>query len=375
MEWLFFAALWAAYWAFGLWLRQQISFEPDGELHGFDYNGHGDLFASTGRLIRFMRFRHPLFGFFLYPIALVGEPLAQQSTWLYWGYLCAVFSAVVTACVWMVWRLCTAICGDRFRGALCAILFAGFGYVAYLAACPESFSISMLLSLGVLAWGMRDRTEGAETAEEKRDLVMLDRIVWGALFFLSAGVTITQGAKVALAYLATHRLTRKEGWVLGISTAGLVAAGVLFYVAKLVWFGNGGYTIGDALAYNFGFIVRGVGWRERLRMLEMFFFEPVIPHGAPYHEFRIPSGYRTIVPYLACAALYVLAGIGGWRMRRTRLFRVMAAGFSVDVLIHLVCFWGMEEGQIYCGHWFHLLPLLVGGALAPRRPLQNGRGS
>ena len=48
------------------------------------------------------------------------------------------------------------------------------------------------------------------------------------------------------------------------------------------------------------------------------------------------------------------------------------AMFSVDVIIHLVFFWGMREAQIYCGQWFYALPILIAGALR-RREIQKGQ--
>lgn len=62
--------------------------------------------------------------------------------------------------------------------------------------------------------------------------------------------------------------------------------------------------------------------------------------------------------------VYLLAAVGAWRLRHTRLLRLLAVSFAVDAAIHLVCFWGMAEAQIYCAHWFYALPLLCCGALA-----------
>ena len=49
----------------------------------------------------------------------------------------------------------------------------------------------------------------------------------------------------------------------------------------------------------------------------------------------------------------------------------MAATLAVDIVIHFVFFWGMDEAQIYCGHWFYVLPILVAGAIA-KQPRPQG---
>ena len=362
LEALPFLALWAAYFAFGLWLRRQIPLEElPGELHGYDYNAHGVLF-SDHHLILFTRFRHPLFGWLMSPITLFGARLAQLSFVVFWGYLSFIFSGIVTACVWMVYRLAARIEGvGRIRAALCAAAFAGFGYMRYLAAGPESFPVSMLLALTVLWWGLHSPF----AASASRSGVLFDRVVWGTLFFLSGGITVTQGVKTALAYIASRKVTKRAcAWICGVAVA-LATVGALFYVVKLVWLGaEGGRTIGAALDELFASIPHGLSWERRLRMLEMFFCEPIIPHGAPYSVSEITQGYSAIWPYAVCAGIYLLAAVGAWRLRHTRLLRLLAVSFAVDAVIHLVCFWGMAEAQIYCAHWFYALPLLCCGALA-----------
>ena len=114
---------------------------------------------------------------------------------------------------------------------------------------------------------------------------------------------------------------------------------------------------------------QGIGWGERLRMLEMFFCEPIVPHGVPFTVSKIVQGYASAGPYVVCGAVYALAAFGAWRLRRTRLLRVLAAMFAVDALIHLAFFWGMEEAQIFCPHWFYALPILWAGAVGRRTRL------
>ena len=49
-----------------------------------------------------------------------------------------------------------------------------------------------------------------------------------------------------------------------------------------------------------------------------------------------------------------------------QIMRIIVATLSIDIVIHFVFFWGMEEAQIYCGHWFYVLPILVAGAISRR---------
>ncbi len=353
-----FLALGALYFAYGLWLRGQIPLDADpGELHGFDYNGHGLLFADH-RLILFTRFRHPLFGWLMSPIPLFGARIARLSFVAYWGYLSLIFSAIVTACVWLVYRISARIEGvGRLKAAVCASGFACFGYMRYLAAGPESFPVSMLLALAVLWWGLHSPFAGSRRR--------LDRIGWGALFLLSGGITITQGVKTALSFIVARRPSRRTWLFIAAGALALAAAGALFYAVKLVWLGgDGGRTVASAFKELFASIPHGLSWGQRLRMAEMFLCEPIIPHGAPYSVSRITEGYGSWWQYALCAATYLIAAVGAWRMRRTLLVRMLAATLAIDAAIHFACFWGMEEAQIYCAHWFYAIPLLAAGALA-----------
>lgn len=360
-EALAFFALWMIYFAYGLWLRHQIPIDAvPGELHGFDYNAHGLLFADY-RLILFTRFRHPLFGWLMSPIPLFGERLARISFVAYWGYLSLIFSAFVAASVWLAYRIMARINGvGRLRAAICAAGFACFGYMRYLAAGPESFPVSMFLALAVLGW------VGRSPADDGRKQ-LLDRVGWGVLFFLSGGITITQGVKTALAYVVARKQTRRTWLFLGGGACALAVCGTLFYIVKLVWLGReGGQTIASAFESLFESIPHGLSWGQRLRMIEMFLCEPIIPHSIPYSVSKITVGYGTWWPYALCAGIYLLAVIGAWRMRRMQIMRIIFATLAIDIVIHFVFFWGMEEAQIYCGHWFYVLPILVAGAISRR---------
>lgn len=353
-----FVGLWLAYFGFGLWARRQFPLDALGAIHGWDFNGLAEI-LSDYRQLSFIRFRHPFFGFFLSPIPLLLGRLARQDYLAYWSCLSFIFAGFTTLGVWLVYRLSLALDGvGRVRAALCTAAFAAFAYVRYMSVGPESYPISMALALATLLWIVYTRRHevGMRT----------DLAVWGALFFFAGGMTITQGVKVVLAYLVTHRLTRRAwGWLVG-GGLGILSLGAAFYLLKLVVFGDESRTVEAAFRELWAVVPQGIGWSARLRMLEMFFCEPIIPHGVSYVESKILTGYAAWWPYAVCGAIYLLAARGAWRLRREPVLRAAAAMFAVDFVIHLVFFWGMDEAQIFCGHWFYLLPVLAAAALARR---------
>jgi hypothetical protein len=212
----------------------------------------------------------------------------------------------------------------------------------------------------VLWWGVRSPfVVGRQPLQGKG---VYDKLVWFLLFVVATGITLTQGAKVVLAYLVSRRMTKRDWICLASGAAAAVLAAVGFYVVKLMLLGSGGRTVSSAFADLFSCIPHDLTIVQRLRMLEMFFFEPIVPHGVPYSVSEIVVAYSSWWQYALCAAIYLATAVGAYRMRSTLLVKMIVVMFCVDAVIHLVMFWGMSEAQIYCGHWFYVLPILIAGA-------------
>ncbi len=356
IECIVFAALWLLYFVYALWARRQFPLDAPDAIHGWDFNGLAEILSDWHRLT-FVRFRHPLFGLFLAPIPLLLGRVAQLNYMVYWGCLSFIFSGFTALGVWLTYRVCISLKGvERGDAAIATAVFASFAYVRYMAVGPESYPISMVLALATLLW--------IQYAATRPRSARLDVAVFVVLFVLAGGVTITQGVKVVLAFMATHSLTRRvRGWLFG-GGAAILALGAASYAFKLAVLGDGGRTVGDAIAELLSALPHGVGLNERLRMLEMFFLEPIVPHGAPLVEGRIVGSYCGWRQYAVCAVCYLLAAHGAWKLRRAPIMRAIVAMALVDIVIHLVLFWGMDEAQIYCAHWFYLLPIFIAAALS-----------
>lgn len=358
VERIVLAALWLAYFCYGLWARRQFSLEAQGAIHGWDFNGLASV-LSDYRNFSLMRFRHPGFLVFLSPIPLLLGRVAQLNYMVYWGCLSFIFSGFTAMGVWLVYRVAATLDGvSRGLAAGCTAAFAAFAYVRYMAVGPESYPISMVLALTALFW--------VQHTQNRRVDGRLDVAVWIALFVFAGGITITQGVKIVLAYIVTHRVSRRTWWLLFNGGVGIMVLGAGFYVLKLVVFGDGSRTIGAALQEIWAVVPQNIDLAERMRMLEMFFFEPIVSHGAAFEECRIEAGYAGWWQYGVCVGCYLLAVFGAWRLRHAWIMRAVLAMASLDVVIHLVFFWGMDEAQIYCGHWFYLLPILMAAALVRR---------
>ena len=371
--------------AFGIWVRFQmpvpIGAQRDTEIYSFDYLGYADTLCDF-RFIAYGRFRHPLWGWLMSPVTLLGHRLYAINEWTFWVFILLMFSIVMAGCVALVHRLLTRVLGLSLMEALAAtFLFISFAHVWLLGGMPETYGVSMLLALATLSWGAGSRERCAADAVtlfgekvcSKGIGRRLDSWVWGLLAVLSGGVTITQMAKTALAFWTTHRLSRRQIVLGAIGLGSVVSIVVLiFYVRVRMRVAAGMTTAGMEQAWHTladNFAPGSLPWTERLRYMWVFFSEPILVRGEPFDERMITGGYPSLLHVALLLALYGVVVASAWLNRRHVLVKMIGAMFLVDVGIHFVAGWGLMESHLYAGHWFYALPILAGmlfGRLSPR---------
>lgn len=64
--------------------------------------------------------------------------------------------------------------------------------------------------------------------------------------------------------------------------------------------------------------------------------------------------------YLFAIILYILLVAGIIRNFRERLLWLLIAMFSVDIIIHVIVGYGLQDPFIYGGHWVFIVPVLIG---------------
>jgi len=229
-----------------------------------------------------------------------------------------------------------------------------------LAACPESFNISCVLALLTLHFALYVHRH------EKTMDRQLEYAGWGTLAVFTGGITSTQVVKTAMAYFVTRRPKWKHLLLIGLGILGAgFIVGVVFMVRLYLRTAPGEYgrEFANALNNIGAFFTGGMTLMRRLECAFVFFTEPVITRGAPFSMQVLPSRYAS--PLLAALALLpaLAALVSAWFARREFIVRLIAAMFLVDVGIHFVLFWGMEEAQIYAGHWYYAIPILIGVGL------------
>jgi len=359
VRWLPWCALLVAFCAFGLHVHGRVVEAGLQQVFGYDYATYMrqirdfDWIAYTG-------FRHPGLGLVMSPVVIVSSALTKVNGFACDCFIVAVMALIGVANVWLV---------RKIAGWFAACLFLSFGFTWVLAAVPESFPLSMTCLLSVVLLCQSETPAQAGTALGRRDWI------WLALALLTTCVTITNGLKVAVAYMIFNwsriiatRISvgerRVPMWVALIAGLVIVAlAGCAFFAVRMVrWnMAHPGEvkSIAGALAQTMSWVPEGLGLLGRLKGFAVNF--AVVPL-LPMLSFSVLSKppMPSVVGLAWGTALILWAALAMCACWRIRVVRVMAGMFSVDVLIHFVCGWGLDEGWVFCAHWFWMVPVLVG---------------
>ena len=340
--------LWAAFLMFGLWMRGQVLSHGVSEVMGYDYATFMAQFRDPA-WITYTGVRHPGLGFLTAPVVLLEYVLnAAFGGTAADVLLLAFFAAVATANAWLV---------HRIGGIVAAVAFLSFSFTWLLASVPESFPLAMLTLLAVVL-----------AAQRSPDKPRLHTAVWIVMFLLCSAVTVTNGLKVAVAYLIVNRPPRRRILLLCAVAAGVAALGAGFFALRMARWNmqhpEARKTICGAIAQTASWIPAGLGFAGRLKLgLVNFFAIPV----QPWKGLGVDSALGLLLPLTVgwlgwCWAVlvYLAAIAGAWFNRHERVVQVMLGMFTVDVAIHLACGWGVAEGWLFCAHWFYMLPICIG---------------
>lgn len=351
------AGLWALFGAFGVALHEKARTVDDKgmgfvSVAGFDGEVYMRRYCDVYSIFR-IRKRHPAEAIVAAPAYVVGSAVAsragQEPAKVAQILLFAAVAAVTAGLLWLL---------TEDLGAMA--LWLSFGSVWLLASAPELFAVSQLILVGTLLLVKRN---------------VRDLRAWLALTLLAGGTTITNVVKPVAAWCtgvlrdrSARAALRHHAGKIGLGLAVLFVALAFAEVAKWIWID--GRSVQSEVAMGWDYIAKwsasGYGFGERLaRLWEMFWCEPLMSHGAIFGQANadgldvLPLGYRWPLPHAAGAALLALCGWSAWRNRADAVVRAALAMVAFDVVLHVLIGWGLPEAQIYCGHWFFVVPLLV----------------
>jgi hypothetical protein len=338
--------------------------------------------------VHFETMRHPLFLSILYPLYglnhwLMGMTGTNYAVFLF-GTLttfCAVYTMVFS------YRLQREIIGLPVLDAvLLCLLFYGMGHVMVTMIVPDHFGISMFLLTLTLYMVGHALKNGRAIALWK----------WSLLLFLTAGMTLTNGAKTLLAALFVdgRRMFRFSLVVLGIVLPLAMLGGIYALQYQTVevpqqaaihrieqanlkkhpekvrkhnlerekWIdAHRGKPASDLPLLN----MTDVSTPRMESVVENFFGESIQLHRGHLLEdmsFTRPIfvRYDSIVNYIVEGMIVLLFALSLWTGRRERLLQMCMSWFAVDVLLHFGLGFGLNEVYIMAGDWIFIIPLAMG---------------
>ena len=337
--------------------------------------------------VYYTEYRHPMLPFFLYPFSVLNGWLIELTSRNWATTIVAVmmtfFSTYSTLFFRRIFREVMQLKAID-SNVLTAMLFS-FAYVLLVTFVDDHFGMSLFfLSMTLYIAGKQQ--------QEHRSMSWWQSAL---LFFFTAGITLSNGAKTFLAALFTNgkRLFRPKYLALGIILPTLLIGAAGIYQNKAFIIPNrleGERLVAKKAAKDSTFRAkmeqkqkhdkaiagkkiqkRGMlSWADMSisrseSLVENVFGESLILHREhlleDIHSHRpIFVKYQTPIPYIIEGIIVVLLCIGFWKGRKSAFLWLTASWVACDAFIHLVMGFGLNEVYIMAAHWAFIIPICIG---------------
>lgn len=351
------------------------------------------IFISCMRL-HWNTLRHPLFVLVLLPLYGINQLIMPETEFNAAVLLMAAL--LVAADVWgavLMHRLLRDIVEvGRTDAALLTALFYGFAHVMIATMVPDHFALSLPLLLLTLLIAGRCVKEGKPMGLWQTAL----------LYFATAGITLTNGVKVALAaWFVNGKKVFAWRSIVAFAVPTVLLFGVYLWqneaivapqerkikrieaaVAKkdparieklkehdaFVKQQNG-----EALTKSVPLLEWSDMTTDRLRtVVDNLFGESLQLHRDHLLEDvqqtrPVFVSYRSALNYIVEGLLVLLFVAGAWVARRERFFLMLLSWFAFDMLMHIGFGFGINEVYIMTAHWAFIIPIAIGYLLKRMR--------
>lgn len=344
------------------------------------------IFISCMRL-HWNALRHPLFVALLLPLFWLNHqimpPTEFNAAVLLMGAL--LVAADVWGAVLMHRLLRDVVEVNRMDAAFLTAMFYGFAHVMIATMVPDHFALSLpLLLLTLLIAGRR--------LKEDKPMKLWQSAL---LFFLTAGMTLTNGVKVALAaWFVNGRKVFSWRSILSFVVPTLLLGAVYLWqkeaiiapqernikrieaavakkdparIAKLKEHDDFvKQQNGEALTKSVPLLewsdMTTSRWQsavdnlfgESLQLHRDYLLEDVQQTRPVFVE------YRSAVNYIVEALVVLLLVAGAWIARREKFFLMVLSWFAFDMIMHMGFGFGLNEVYIMTAHWAFIIPIAAG---------------
>lgn len=356
------------------------------------------IFISCMRL-HWNALRHPLFVAVLLPLYWINHTIMPPTEFNFAVFLMA---AVLVACdVWgviLLHRILRDIVGCTRKDTLWLIaLFYGFAHIMITTMVPDHFALSLPLLLLTLLLTGRKLQEGKRFTYLQQAL----------LFMLTAGITLTNGVKVALAawFAAGKKVFSWRSIASFVVPTLLLALVVVWQQKAIIEPQEQGIKRIEAaikkkdpgrvdkLKEHNDFVKQqnGQALAEKVPLLEWSdmttsrwktVVHNLFGESLQLHRDHLLEDVQQTRPvfvayshrfnyFVECVVLMLLLA-GAWVARRSKFFWVVVSWFGFDMLMHIGFGFGINEVYIMTAHWAFIIPIAIGYLLS-RKPQVQAR--
>ena len=356
------------------------------------------IFISCMRL-HWNALRHPLFVAVLLPLYWINHTIMPPTEFNFAVFLMA---AVLVACdVWgviLLHRILRDIVGCTRKDTLWLIaLFYGFAHIMITTMVPDHFALSLPLLLLTLLLTGRKLQEGKRFTYLQQAL----------LFMLTAGITLTNGVKVALAawFAAGKKVFSWRSIASFVVPTLLLALVVVWQQKAIIEPQEQGIKRIEAaikkkdpgrvdkLKEHNDFVKQqnGQALAEKVPLLEWSdmttsrwktVVHNLFGESLQLHRDHLLEDVQQTRPvfvayshrfnYFVEGVVLMLLLAGVWVARRSKFFLVVVSWFGFDMLMHIGFGFGINEVYIMTAHWAFIIPIAIGYLLS-RKPQVQAR--
>lgn len=351
------------------------------------------IFISCMRL-HWNALRHPLFVAVLLPMYWINHWLMPQTEFNFAVFLMATL--LIVADVWgavLLHRILRDIVGVKSGDAtLLTALFYGFAHVMTAAIVPDHFALSLPLLLIVLLMTGRHLQRGT-------------RFTWlqqALLFFLTAGVTLTNGVKIALAaWMVNGKKVFSWKSILSFVVPTLLFGAVFVWQQEAIIkpqeqrikhieaaVAKKDPARIERLKTHDAFVKKQNGealtkdvplleWSDMTTSRTRSVVDNLFGESLQFHKDHLMEdvqqtrpvfvSYGSVLSYVVEALIVLLLVAGAWVARRQRFFLIVATWFGFDMLMHLGFGFGLNEVYIMTAHWAFIIPIAAAYLLRQRQ--------
>ena len=332
-----------------LFLRQRTANDLP-EMLGYDTSAHMMIehkMISLQHLFSW-NFRHPLLNLLFLPPLLVDYFLSLFDFNYKWEIFTIYSSLIASYTGLLLYKILSTICTKR-TAILLLILFYSFAHTILLSIQVDSFIYSMLfLVMLLLVYTTNNHN------------IYINNM----LFLALTGTTLTNIVKYAIySFFISKRRIKETLLTFSKSTILFLCIFLstipdLFNRLFIKHLGVKYSLLAQTMDY------RGTTLNEIHLFVTNFISEPLIFH---YKEnllyandtINLPP-YSNIICNLIIFGIICLSFFSIILNYKNKIIKLFISFFSVDIFIHYVVGYGIEEGQLFCGHWFFFIPLLLG---------------